>query len=33
MMVVMAMENPEWVLLMRYENLPGCPRPVDAVFA
>ena len=33
MMVVMATENPEWVVLMEYENLPGCPHAGVAVWA
>jgi hypothetical protein len=32
-MVIMVMEEPKWVVLMGYGNLPGCPRPVDAVWA
>jgi hypothetical protein len=32
-MVIMVMEEPKWVVLMGYENLPGCPRPVGAVWA
>jgi hypothetical protein len=29
----MTLEDPEWVVVMEYENLPGCQRAGDAVFA
>ena len=31
--VRMTLEDPEWVDVMGYENLPGCQRPGDAVLA
>ena len=33
MMTLMTTEQPEteWVVILGYENLPGCARPIDAV--
>jgi hypothetical protein len=31
--VRMPTKDPEWVVIMEYENLPGCQHPGDAVFA
>lgn len=32
-MVSMTLDDPEWVVLMEYENLPGCQHAGDWIFA